>query len=716
MNRDLSLAELYYGTAEPVPEARTLSAGRWSAQWVDGALRNIRHDGVEMIRSIAFLVRDRDWGTCSPAVGELEINEDAHTFRVQYRASCENPDGQRIEYRMVLSGDTDGGVTCSAACVASTDFLTARCGFCVLHPIDGVAGAQAVVEHGDGSSEASHFPTQIDPWQPFQDIRAISHRLVDGRWLRCELIGDTFEMEDQRNWSDASFKTYSRPLALPWPFVLDQGAEFEQRVQISISDAMPVSGNVTGDVTCNATGSAKSDAALGATGSATGSATDNAAGSAADNAAGDEASRAAGGDPGSGAGLDASNEAGGDVLDDAHSTTITLRDSALTMPELGLAIAPDEIDAVLEQMNVLRAMGVQRLSLHYDPLAGHDVNTLKRYTDITRQIDAHVNVTLEYALPGVGTPADELAVLAATLEESGLVVSGLMVSPSVHRQSNPPGSISPPCPALDDVYASARRYFPTLRLSGGMLSYFTEFNRKRPPVSMVDEVVHATCPIVHAADDASVMQTLEAVPHITRSCRALIGDQPYSIGPLTIGMRQNPYGSRTMPNPDKRRIAMADDDPRQRGLFGAAWFVGYVAATAHAKLSSLCIGAMTGPRGFIDARGHAYPIGAVLSVLAALGGNARFECTSSRPSEIAAFAGRRRDGERVMVVANLTARAQRFRFAPSASMPFDAPVRCLSIDESTFADFRTGTATTFDDGLDDRERVLKPFACLIASF
>ena len=29
------------------------------------------------------------------------------------------------------------------------------------------------------------------------------------------MSGDSFEMEDHRNWTDASFKTYVRPLALP---------------------------------------------------------------------------------------------------------------------------------------------------------------------------------------------------------------------------------------------------------------------------------------------------------------------------------------------------------------------------------------------------------------------------------------------------------------------------------------------------------------------
>ncbi|HTJ91515.1 MAG TPA: hypothetical protein VL424_00230, partial [Pararobbsia sp.] len=580
----------------------------------------------------------------------LEVIERDDAVEVRYRATCANPDDQRIDYRIECCVDAHRGVTCKSECTTSTDFLTARCGFCVLHPIEGVAGAPAIVEHGAGGIERGLFPLMIDPWQPFKDIRVIEHRLTDGRWLRCELDGDTFEMEDQRNWSDASFKTYSRPLELPWPYVLEAGGVFSQAVRVAVRD---------GD--------------------------------------------AAATEP--------------KIEDDGQGepvAIIELRNGPRTFPELGLLIAPDELDAMVRHIDVLRATAPQRVSLHYDPLAGHDIDLLNRYADLVRQIDARA--TLEYALPGVDAPAIEIAALATQIEQSGLAVSGLMISPSVHRQSNPPGSISPPCPPLDDVYASARRMFPNLRLSGGMLSYFTELNRKRPPLSMVDEVVHATCPIVHAADDTSVMQTLEAVAHITRSCRALIGAQPYSIGPLSIGMRQNPYGSRTMPNPDRQRVAMADDDPRQRGLFGAAWLVGYLAAVADADLASLTLGGMTGPRGYIDARGRPYPIAAVATTLALLGGHARIDCVSTGAGGIAAFAGHRSTGERVVVVANLTSTMQAFRFASAGAITGREAARISIIDESTVADYRSGLLTTSDERLDDRERRLKPFACLIASY
>ncbi len=40
--------------------------------------------------------------------------------------------------------------------------------------------------------------------------------------------GEVFEMEDQRNWTDASFKTYCRPLALPIPYRLEPSTPVRQ--------------------------------------------------------------------------------------------------------------------------------------------------------------------------------------------------------------------------------------------------------------------------------------------------------------------------------------------------------------------------------------------------------------------------------------------------------------------------------------------------------
>ncbi len=42
-------------------------------------------------------------------------------------------------------------------------------------------------------------------------------------------------MEDQRQWGDASFKTYNRPLAKPWPYKIEDGSVLEQSVCLTWS-------------------------------------------------------------------------------------------------------------------------------------------------------------------------------------------------------------------------------------------------------------------------------------------------------------------------------------------------------------------------------------------------------------------------------------------------------------------------------------------------
>ena len=185
---------------------------------------------------------------------------------------------------------------------------------------------------------------------------------------------------------------------------------------------------------------------------------------------------------------------------------------------------------------------------------------------------------LELVLPAKGRVPDELAGIAGMVAAAGLRLTGILVSPAVDRQSTLPGSTWPACPPLTEIYEATREAFPGVAIGGGTLSYFTELNRKRPPAELLDFVSHCTCPIVHAADDLTVMETLEALPHIARSARAIFGkDKAYWIGPSTIGMRHNPYGARVMDNPANGRVTMTDCDPRQTSLFAAAWMIGFAA-------------------------------------------------------------------------------------------------------------------------------------------
>ena len=194
-----------------------------------------------------------------------------------------------------------------------------------------------------------------------------------------------------------------------------------------------------------------------------------------------------------------------------------------------------------------------------------------------------------------------------------------------------------------------------------MFIYFTELNRKRVPAGSLDFVTHCTCPIVHAADDLSVMQSLEALPFITQSARAIFGEKPYRIGPSTIAMRQNPYGGATKANPRSQRIAMADRDPRHAGLFAAAWTIGYAARVAPVGLEQLTLSGFTGPFGVLAASGEPVaegtprPIFDAIKGLCEMAGLAHVAATTSDETKVLALAGHAASGKIILWLVNLAA-------------------------------------------------------------
>lgn len=583
-----------YGTEMREPEARELAAGALSVRLQDGNLRTLRFKGHEVLRAVAFLVRDKDWGTCNASITGLSVRSEGYGFTVSYSARFTAPSGANLDCDVSILGTPDG-LNFSADCVSDAAFETARAGFAVLHPIVGVAGEPVTVEHADGTIEHARWPDRIDPWQPFKEIAAVTHRVAKGIEATTRFEGDIFEMEDQRNWTDGSYKTYVRPLALPWPYMLEKDKPFCQRISVTIK----------------------------------------------------------------------ADEHAAPAPDANEAISIRIVPTTLKLPEIGIGLRPECVEQDRASIETLRATGARHLIAHFDPLAGHGEDALKGFAAIAEQ--SQLKVTLELAVPCARPLEQEFAEIASLVRQSGLTLDTLFVSPAVDRQSTPPGSQWPECPPLEDVHAAARKAFPGVRLGGGMLSYFTELNRKRVPADAIDYISYATCPIVHAADDLSVMQTFEALRSVVASTRAIYGDKPYRIGPSTIAMRQNPYGSATKDNPALARIPMANVDPRHNGQFGAAWMLAYAATVAPAGLELLTLSTLTGPFGLVAgkgepvAEGELRPLAQVISRLGALSGEDYHAVETSRPDAVLGLAAPGR-----LLLANITPQTQRVELGGKA--------------------------------------------------
>ena len=594
-----SRAIMLFGTEQAVPPPKMLRAGPLTVELEHGNLRYIRYRGVEVLRAISFLVRDRNWATYGAAIDNLKIGQGPDDFTVSYDADCSDQ-SQELRYRATITGRADGTLRFEAEGRAVTDFVTNRVGFVVLHPLEGVAGEPAEVTRTDGQLEQARFPRLISPAQPLFDIRALAHEVMPGVRATCMMEGDAYEMEDQRNWTDASYKTYIRPLSKPKPYTLCAGEAIRQSVSLTFEGA-PSAPPAPAD-----------------------------------------------------AGIDV--EVGGPA--------------GRAMPRLGLFVPPAEAERSVAVADQIRALGPSLLVGHLDLRDPSGAQALRHLRALTEAVG--VPAVLEIVLPNQRAPTEELGDAAAAVQTSGVRLEAVVPSPKEYLKSWQPQEQWPDCPLLEEIYGAARAAFRGVLIGGGMLSYFTELNRKRPPTQHIDFITHATCPIVHDCDDRAVMETLEALPWVAESVRAFAPGKPYRLGPSMLGMRDNPYGAAPMPNPENRRLAMAINDPRQRGLFGAAWNLGYAARTAAAGVEALTLSAPLGafgvlyartdfPQPWFDERGAGvYPVYHVLRGMAAAAGSLQLTTNVSNGSAVQAIAHRREAGV-VLWLANLTRDPQRVR-------------------------------------------------------
>jgi hypothetical protein len=611
------------GTDAADPKSRRLTAGPLSVEFGNGALRYIKVNDVEVIRQIAFLVRDKNWGTYGPAIGDLKVSQKKDGFAVGYRARCGDP-AAALVYDATITCGADGTLEFAATCTPETDFPTNRTGFTVLHPLTGVAGFPVEVEYTGGKKEKSRFPALVNPLCPFTDIRALKHKVMDGLQVVCRMEGYAFEMEDHRNWSDASFKTYVRPLAEPWPYTMPKGKPFTQKVSLRFIGKLPRPKKA---------GAAKRiEVALGKTGPA--------------------------------------------------------------LPEIGVAVPMEEADRALEAIDAIKAAGVRTLTCHIDGREADVATPMRHYRRLADATGAAI--TLEIVLPGKAAPAGELARIVDAARQAGVKPDAVSITVAQHLLGVLPGSKGPDAPSFEAIYKAARAAFPNAKLGGGTFTFFTELNRNRPPAALLDYVTHTTSPIVHAADDVSVMETLEAHPYQIKSVRSLFGKAGYRLGPSAIPARTNPYGASSAPNPNNERVCLSRIDPRQRGLFGAAWTVGYAGAWAKGGLDAVTLGAVTGPAGMVYRKtDHAqpyfdalsgtavYPLYHVIADLAKADRARQIATDVSSPGKAAALAYRGKDGP-VLWLANLTPQAQTVRVSG-----FAGPARVAMLDEGSF-----GRATT----------------------
>ena len=313
-------------------------------------------------------------------------------------------------------------------------------------------------------------------------------------------------MEDHRNWMDASYKTYVRPLALPWPYTLKKGEKISQSVTLKLEGSAAKGKRARRALP-------RSKCPIGAP---TGKELPR-----------DRACRAGRWHRGS--------------------------DRQCGSHQEGSAVVPR-----LPFRSARRATTRQ---------------TMRKFAELGAKRPARSwcwRLSSRASMPRA-SQAPRSPSCSATWQRSGQPPRPVEQS-SRGSPSRPRPTLAAPCRARyfrplqagRKSIAAARKAFPGVPVGGGMFSYFTELNRKRPPAGLLDFIVHTGLPIVHAGDDVSMTETLEGdaldlqVRAGFRGWQALLGLSDrgrHAAEPLWRRARRKP--ERYPPGDEPRRSARA---------------------------------------------------------------------------------------------------------------------------------------------------------------
>ncbi|HET7771399.1 MAG TPA: hypothetical protein VFN74_21690 [Chloroflexota bacterium] len=488
-------------------ERHTLRAGPLGCVLEDGALRWMAlqlPDGGEreVVRGVYAAVRDHNWGTPAPRFTRYDVDAREDSFSARFTAEHVAGDIDLV-WDGAIEGSADGTISFSMDALARSTFLTNRLGFCILHPMD-AAGSTIEVEHTDGTVERGAFPVQISPHQPFFDIAAL-RQTFSGVRVETRFEGDVFEMEDQRNWTDASYKTYCTPLARPYPLEVPTGTRIHQRVVVR--------------------------AIRGVGGGAS--------------AASDDPAKLVGGHGG-----------------------------AQRPPSVGVQLGASP---TAQELELLRALRLSHLWLTLHLTNPQWESRLAQAAKDAAQIGCPLEIEAVCGDTGAGIDG-----LAARLAADKIAVSAVHVYPKS-------GVVT-----TEAVAKRAREVFTAARLSapigGGSRADFVNVNRATLPLPHLDFLTFAVNPQVHAFDDASIMETIEAQSVVLENAQRIAQGRPVRVGPITLRQRLNPAATGPEPPPAP--------DPRQRTDFCAEWTRRSLQALAGA--AALTYFEATGPAGLME--------------------------------------------------------------------------------------------------------------------
>lgn len=215
------------------PDTTRVEHGDFTFDLARAAVRNVRYKNVQIIDLLYTAIRPWDWSTLDPD----EHSEDVTVTGDICVITIKDLFAEALDARTEIIISPDNKFTVNYELRGLTEYSVNRWGICFcLNSADWMGSTV----HSQGNQY--QLPAAISPQRVVDGITqglfpaGNQMRFVapDNRSIKVNSTGKVLEAEDQRNWTDNTYKIYSGSLSEPRPYVTSAGSAWSQSVTFEI--------------------------------------------------------------------------------------------------------------------------------------------------------------------------------------------------------------------------------------------------------------------------------------------------------------------------------------------------------------------------------------------------------------------------------------------------------------------------------------------------
>lgn len=216
------------------PDTTRVEHGDFTFDLARAAVRNVRYKNVQIIDLLYTAIRPWDWSTLDPDQHSEDVKVDGDICTITIKDLFAGA----LDARTEITITKDNKFTISYELRGLAEYSVNRWGVCFcLNTADWMGSTVK------SQSNQYQLPAAISPQRVVDGVTqglfpAANQMLIaapDNRSIKVTSTGKVLEAEDQRNWTDNTYKIYSGSLSEPRPFVTSAGSLWQQSVTFEIS-------------------------------------------------------------------------------------------------------------------------------------------------------------------------------------------------------------------------------------------------------------------------------------------------------------------------------------------------------------------------------------------------------------------------------------------------------------------------------------------------